>query len=121
MSEQVGVRALLKGLTEEAPRWAERLPQVPALLYEVLRRAESGDLRVTVSPTEWEELRKTLQRGQQRLYLAITGAALMISAAVLLGLDGYAPHMFANAPLLSWLLGGIGVFLLVVSWPSGKD
>jgi len=121
MSEQVGVRAFFQGLGQEAPRWAERLPQVPALLYDVLRRAESGELKVVVSPTEWEELRQTLQRGQQRLYLAITGAALVISAAVLLGLDGYAPKMFGNAPLLTWVLGGLGAFLLMVSWPSGRD
>ena len=121
MSEQVGVRAFFKGLMQEAPRWAERLPQVPALLYDVLRRAEAGELKVVVSPAEWEELRQTLQRGQQRIYLAITGAALLISAALILGLDGYAPNMFGNAPLLTWLLGGAGIFLLIASWPGGRD
>ena len=121
MSEQVGVRAFFKGLKEEAPRWAERLPQVPALLYEVLRRAEQGELKVVVSPAEWEEMRQTLQRGQQRIYLAITGAALVISAALVLGLDGYSPSMFGNAPIITWLLGGVGAYLLVASWPGGRD
>jgi ubiquinone biosynthesis protein len=121
MSEQIGVRALFQGLRYEAPRWAERLPQVPALLYDVLRRAEQGELRVVVSPAEWEKLRYTLQRGQQRIYLAITGAALVISAAVILGLDGYSPSMFGNAPILTWLLGGAGAYLLIASWPGGRD
>jgi ubiquinone biosynthesis protein len=121
MSEQVGARAFIQGLVKEAPRWAERLPQVPALLYDVLRRAESGELRVVVSPAEWEELRQTLQRGQQRIYLAITGAALVISAAIILGLDSYAPRMLGSAPLLTWLLGGMGAFLLIASWPGGRD
>lgn len=121
MSEQVGVRAFFRGLVKEAPRWAERIPQVPALLYDVLRRAEAGELRVVVSPAEWEEMRQTLHRGQQRIYLAITGAALVISAAVILGLDGYAPSMLGHAPLLTWLLGGIGAFLLIASWPGGRD
>lgn len=121
MSEQIGVRAFFQGLRQEAPRWAERLPQVPALLYDVLRRAEQGELKVVVSPAEWEELRYTLQRGQQRIYLAITGAALMISAAVILGLDGYSPNMFGNAPILTWLLGGTGAYLLIASWPGGRD
>ena len=121
MSEQVGVRAFFQGLREEAPRWAERIPQVPALLYDVLRRAEQGELKVVVSPAEWEELRYTLQRGQQRIYLAITGAAFLISAAVILGLDGYTPNMFGNAPILTWLLGGAGAYLLIASWPGGRD
>ncbi|MEJ2564663.1 MAG: ubiquinone biosynthesis regulatory protein kinase UbiB [Gammaproteobacteria bacterium] len=121
MSEQIGVRALFQGLRHEAPRWAERLPQVPALLYDVLRRAEQGELKVVVSPAEWEELRHTLQRGQQRIYLAITGAAFLISAAIILGLDGYSPNMFGNAPILTWLLGAAGAYLLIASWPSGRD
>jgi ubiquinone biosynthesis protein len=121
MSEQIGVRAFFQGLRDEAPRWAERLPQVPALLYDVLRRAEQGELKVVVSPAEWEELRYTLQRGQQRIYLAITGAAFLISAAVILGLDGYSPNMFGNAPILTWLLGAAGAYLLVASWPKGRD
>jgi ubiquinone biosynthesis protein len=121
MSEQIGVRAFFQGLGREAPRWAERLPQVPALLYDVLRRAEQGELKVVVSPAEWEELRYTLQRGQQRIYLAITGAAFLISAAVILGLDGYSPNMFGNAPILTWLLGLAGAYLLIASWPGGRD
>ncbi len=121
MSEQIGVRAFFQGLRDEAPRWAERLPQVPALLYDVLRRAEQGELKVVVSPSEWEELRNTLQRGQQRIYLAITGAAFLISAAVILGLDGYSPNMFGNAPILTWLLGVAGAYLLIASWPGGRD
>ena len=121
MSEQIGVRAFFQGLRDEAPRWAERLPQVPALLYDVLRRAEQGELKVVVSPAEWEELRNTLQRGQQRIYLAITGAAFLISAAVILGLDGYSPNMFGNAPILTWLLGAAGAYLLIASWPGGRD
>jgi ubiquinone biosynthesis protein len=121
MSEQIGVRAFFQGMRQQAPRWAEQLPQVPAMLYDVLRRAEQGELKVVVSPAEWEELRSTLQRGQQRIYLAITGAALLISAAIILGLDGYTPNMFGNAPIITWLLGGVGAYLLIASWPTGQD
>ena len=121
MSEQIGVRAFFQGMRQEAPRWAEQLPQVPAMLYDVLRRAEQGELKVVVSPAEWEELRSTLQRGQQRIYLAITGAALLISAAIILGLDGYTPNMFGHAPIITWLLGGAGAYLLIASWPGGQD
>lgn len=120
MSEQIGVRAFFQGMRQQAPRWAEQLPQVPAMLYDVLRRAEQGELKVVVSPAEWEELRSTLQRGQQRIYLAITGAALLISAAIILGLDGYTPNMFGNAPIITWLLGGAGAYLLIASWPGGQ-
>ena len=46
------------------------------------------------------------------------GSALLISAALLAALDGYAPVMAGFAPLSSWLLGGLGAVLLFVTWPS---
>jgi len=42
----------------------------------------------------------------------------VLSAAVLQGLlDSYAPVMLGNAPLLTWMLGGVGAFVLIFSWP----
>lgn len=118
MGEQVGARAFFRGLAEEAPRWAERLPQIPTLIYDVLRLTEAGKLNVDMSRDEWKELHRTLRRGQQRLYLGIIAAALIMSAAALLALDGYAPSMFAHAPLISWLMGAVGVIVLIISWPG---
>ncbi len=121
MSEQVGVHALLRGLKENIPRWAERLPEIPALLHDVLKRAETGQLKVTSDNPELRELHRSLRQGQQRLYVAVVGAALVIAAAVVLGLDGYAPLMVGDAPLFTWVLGGVGGLLLLLAWPSGRD
>ena len=46
----------------------------------------------------------------------IVGGALLISAAVIYGLDGYTPAMLAGAPLLSWMLGGLAVMALAFAW-----
>lgn len=119
MSEQVGVRALLRGLKDNIPRWAERLPEIPALLHGVLQRAENGQFKVTSDNPELRELHRSLRQGQQRLYVAIVGAALVVAAAVVLGLDGYAPLMVGDAPLFTWVLGGLGGLLLLLAWPSG--
>jgi ubiquinone biosynthesis protein len=43
----------------------------------------------------------------------VAGAALLISAAITLGLDGYAPYMLGSMPVSTWLLGGVGVALLI--------
>jgi hypothetical protein len=29
--------------------------------------------------------------------------------------------MIGNAPVLTWLLGGIGALLLIRSWPGGRE
>lgn len=119
MNEQVGVRALLRSLKDNIPRWAERLPEIPALLHGVLQRAENGQFKVTSDNPELRELHRSLRQGQQRLYVAIVGAALVVAAAVVLGLDGYAPLMVGDAPLFTWVLGGLGGLLLLLAWPSG--
>ena len=119
MSEQVGMRALLRGLKDNIPRWAERLPEIPALLHGVLQRAENGQFKVTSDNPELREMHRSLRQGQQRLYVAIVGAALVVAAAVVLGLDGYAPLMVGDAPLFTWVLGGAGGLLLLLAWPSG--
>ena len=49
---------------------------------------------------------------------AAVGAALIISAALILGLDALHPATFEQTPLLTWLLGGIGVGLLLSVWPT---
>lgn len=121
MSEQVGVHAFMRSLIDNAPRWAERLPEMPTLLYEVLRRAENGKLKVVRDDPDRKEFLHILRRAQQRIYIAIVGAALVIAAALILALDSFAPLMVGNAPALTWLLGGLGGMLLLVAWPKGRD
>ena len=65
-----------------------------------------------------KNLRTELRRANRRTFRAIVGSAFIISAVLLQGLDGYAPAMLGNAPLLTWMLGGLGAFVLIFSWPS---
>ncbi len=120
MKEQLGVRALVNGLKENLPQWAEQLPQLPGKVHAVLDQLAGGRLKVRWDSPELRRLRRELRDGQQRTYVAIVGASLLVSAAVLLGLDGHAPLMVWDAPLLTWLLGGLGGLLLLAAWPGGS-
>jgi ubiquinone biosynthesis protein len=53
--------------------------------------------------------------------MAIIGATFIISAAIIKGLDGYAPTMLGNAPVLTWLLGGVGALILISVWSEGRE
>lgn len=121
MSEQVGTRALLRAVRENAPQWAEKMPDIPLLVHEVLEQARDGKLQIEWKSKELNEIRREIRQAMVRGYTATIGAAFIISAAVIKGLDGYAPMMIGNAPVLTWLLGGIGVLLLIRSWPGGRD
>jgi ubiquinone biosynthesis protein len=122
--DRVGVKATLKELHKQAPRWGEIFPALPAVVYEVLRKANEGKLRVTSNSDELVRLRLEIRRANQRSVMATVGAAFLISSAVLLGLDGYVPTMvstiFGDAPLMSWVLGLLGLYLVWAGWP-GRD
>lgn len=121
MREHLGRRALLRELRKNAPRWGETLPAVPALAYEVLRQARDGKLRMETTTNEIARVRGEIRRANQRTVLAIVGAALIVSAAVLLGLDGFAPPVVAGAPVMSWVLGVLGGWLVLMAWWFGGD
>ncbi|HFD78764.1 MAG TPA: ubiquinone biosynthesis regulatory protein kinase UbiB [Gammaproteobacteria bacterium] len=113
MSEQVGPRAFVGRLRRSLPAWSERLPELPELLHRTLQQASEGKLRVQWQSRELERLRRQLRRSSQRTLAAILGSSLVVSASVIYGLDGYTPAMAGGAPLLSWILGGLGVFFFV--------
>jgi len=116
MSEQVGARAFAGRLRHSLPEWSERLPEIPALLHRTLQQAAGGKLRLQWESQELQKLRRQMRRSSQRTLAAISGGAMLISASIIYGLDGYAPRMLGGAPLLTWLLGGGGLILLLSAW-----
>ncbi|MFA7096721.1 MAG: ubiquinone biosynthesis regulatory protein kinase UbiB [Gammaproteobacteria bacterium] len=121
MQEHIGPRAFLKNLRANLPQWAEKLPALPALVYDTLQQAQDGKLKIEWKSAELEKLRREIRSANRRTYLAIVGSALLISAALLLGLDGYAPNMLWDAPVLTWLFGALGALILLMSWPGEQD
>jgi len=117
MSEQVGVRSFFNRIKNNIPHWGESLPEVPQLVHDVLQRARAGTLQVQSSTEEMQRLTEEIRGANRRTFGAIIGAALIVSAAVLKGLDGYAPAMLAGVPLGTWLLGGVGVLVWLLAWP----
>ncbi|MBI3562928.1 MAG: ubiquinone biosynthesis regulatory protein kinase UbiB [Gammaproteobacteria bacterium] len=118
MAQQIGPQALWRHLRENVPLWAERLPRLPNLIYQVIDKARRGELQVQLSPEQLSDLREELRAANRRNFAAIVGAALFICASVLAGLDGFQPLMVAHAPLLSWVLGIAGVAMVVAAWPK---
>jgi ubiquinone biosynthesis protein len=121
MQERVGPLSVIKRVASQIPRWADHTPDLPNLIHGLLRRASLGEVSVQVRKQEMEQLRREWRRASRRGFHAAVGAALIISAAVLLGFHA-APQSVSlwEAPLLSWLLGGIGIGLLIGAWPLDR-
>lgn len=118
MQERAGPRSLANKLKYQLPRWADQFPELPNLIQGILRQANSGEVKVVLQRQDIDELRRELRRANRRNFHAAVGAALIISAALIMGLDGLHPTMLGEAPLLSWILGGLGVVVLLSVWPS---
>lgn len=118
MRDRVGPRAVLKRIKYYIPRWADQTPDLPNLIYGLLKQANAGDLTVRLQRQELEQLRRDLRRASRRNFHAAVGAALLVSAALIIGFDAQQGANLWPASLLSWLLGGIGVGLLFSAWPE---
>ncbi|MFP3873745.1 MAG: ubiquinone biosynthesis regulatory protein kinase UbiB [Thiohalophilus sp.] len=119
--EQIGPKAFIKHLRINFPMWAERLPQIPNMLYDVLQQAKDGNLTVELQDRQMRQLRREMRRANRRTWSAIVGASLILSATILAALDGYAKTMLGNLPVFSWLLGGAGLAILLAAWPDYRD
>jgi ubiquinone biosynthesis protein len=112
MEEQVGARAMLRGIKDNLPHMVEKLPEVPGLIYQVLKHYADGDMQ-RQQLQAIDKIREEIRRGQQRVVVSISGAALLIGAMVVYGLDGFTAAVFLGVPAVSWVLGSIGAFMLL--------
>lgn len=121
MREQLGVGALLRQIKANAPFWAEIAPQFPKLVADILQQVHAGELQIKWRAPELKQITQDIRRAQQRMFGAIVGGALIVSAAVIVGLDGYSPHMWGNAPASAWILAGLGTLIVLFSWPDDSS
>ncbi|MFC1664458.1 ubiquinone biosynthesis regulatory protein kinase UbiB [Pseudomonadota bacterium] len=122
MKEQIGPQAAFNTLKTELPKLGTILPELPALLHDYLE-SHRRDLSAKTTQQS-EDLREYQSKtAHRRLFISIVGSALVISASVFAALDGYSPRMIYDAPLMTWLLGGLGALLLLGAWPPppGRD
>ncbi len=115
LSDRVGLKGLYKGTRENLPRWIDRLPELPNKAVDIIERLRDGKIKVQWTSTEIEQLRREVRQSSYRQVVAIAGSAFIIAAALIYGLDGYAPTMLWGAPIVSWFLGGAGTCLLILS------
>ncbi|MEN9432565.1 MAG: ubiquinone biosynthesis regulatory protein kinase UbiB [Pseudomonadota bacterium] len=109
MDEQVGVRALWKGLKANVPQFLENAPYMPNLLFEIAQQASQQKLTTQFESQQLEVLRQQMHYQQRTLLYAITGGALVISA--MLVPSTWVLMYWWGISSLSWGLGlgGLGL------------
>lgn len=118
MKEKLGWQAAVKSLQKEVPTWAETLPTLPRMLHDLTKQAQSGQLHMQLSSEDLEKIRREVRHSSYRTATAVSGAAFIVGAAIIKGLDGYSSNMLAGMPVLSWVLGLWGGLMLYFSLRS---
>ncbi|MGF1715219.1 ubiquinone biosynthesis regulatory protein kinase UbiB [Photobacterium chitinilyticum] len=103
MSRQVGPQAVIEGVKSRAPFWAEKLPELPELLYDSLRQGNALNQRIDTLYDNFMDNRR--YQGQARFYFGI-GATLIVCSAILFSnhIETY-PTVSAVTGVTFWLLG----------------
>lgn len=113
--QKMGWKAALDTFKQEVPNWANTLPTLPLMIYEISKQAKHGTLKMQLSSQEIKQIKQEVHDASYRSAGAISGATLIIGATVIKDLNGYAPSMFASIPVLSWIFGFFGGLLLYIS------
>ncbi|MFR9721411.1 ubiquinone biosynthesis regulatory protein kinase UbiB [Aeromonas diversa] len=80
MREQVGPKAVLNAIREKAPYWAEKLPELPELVYETLRQTRNQQRHFD---RLFDDFRRHSRRQGQARYLLGMGATLLLGGIIL--------------------------------------
>ena len=124
LSEQLGMRALARGMKQNLPFIAEHLPDLPQLAFKALDRIANDELQVELRSRQIDELKNEIRRSNRRSIRAIIGGSCVISASIIVGLDGIAPVMIGwgriLVPLASAALLIPGLYLLISSYFDGR-
>ncbi|EDL53317.1 putative ubiquinone biosynthesis [Vibrio mediterranei AK1] len=104
MANQVGPQAVINGIKERAPFWAEKLPELPELLYDSLKQSKAMNQRMDMLYQGYRETKR--QQGTGKFLFGV-GATLIVCSAILLG----GPYQ-----QLSALSGAVGITFWLLSW-----
>ncbi len=117
LSEQMGFRAMVKGFKDNMPFLAEHLPDLPQQAFKALDKIANNKLEIEWKSKQLEEIKQEIIKANRRSVKSITGSALVLSAAIIAGLDGIAPTMIGSGlffiPAVSFILFIPGVLLLI--------
>ena len=117
LSEQMGLRAMANGFKRNLPFLAEHLPDLPRLAFKALDKVANDRLQIEWKSKQLDEIKQEIKLANRRTIKAITGASLLLSSALIAGLDGIAPAMIGSGilfiPAVSLVLLIPGLFILL--------
>jgi ubiquinone biosynthesis protein len=107
VKEQMGPQAVFSAIKQRAPFWAEKLPELPELVFDTLTKANKQQVKFDKLFTQAEQISLHQTQDGKGRYLLSVGGVVMICAAIV-----YNPE----TSVLAMTLAGAGVVLLALGW-----
>jgi len=104
MMHQVGPQSVINAVKERAPFWAEKLPELPELVYDSLRQGKMMNQRIDQLYQGYRETKR--QHGTGKFLFGI-GATLIVCSSILV--TSHFEDMAAGSAL-------VGVLFWLLSW-----
>ena len=117
MHNQVGIKALAKGIKTHLPKFLEKLPETPMLLHDVIQKASQEKLRINYQAEQLAMLERSLEKAQRRNGQWIVASAFLLAGIMLL--DRSSQHIWLNVPWTSWVCFTTSAALFF--WSLRKD
>jgi len=119
MREKHGLDQTAKDLRERLPGWLSKAPEMPGLLHDYLQQATTGKLTSRLDSSDLAALRRDIEQSHHRSLRVMAGAALMLTGALLVGLEAGPWRWFEISALgLCTLLPGIWILLRALSYQA---
>lgn len=102
MANQVGPQSIINAVKEKAPFWAERLPELPELVYDNLKRGREIDQKMDKIYQGYQETKRKHAKG--KLFLGVGSTLVVCSAILVLGPFNYLSVGSGITGVTFWLL-----------------
>ena len=118
LRERYSGRHLAREFRKRIPEIVTHAPDMPRLIREWLVQQTTGGHELRMRSADIAALVQVSREGQRKTVYAILGTGLMITAAVLFGLEAGGPKLLGTAAAV-WLavIGATGAFY--AAWPRG--
>ncbi len=110
LKEQMGAKALYQGIKNNAPFWAEKMPELPNLIYDNLKQSRRNQLQ---QHQNQQQLIANQHKQQKSQFWLIIGATLLICATLIYQAIG-----------VSWpplIMGSTGIIAWLIAWKSKSE
>jgi len=113
MNDQVGTSALLKGFKKNLPFIAEKMPEMPELFFDAVKKIAEGENH-QLQAEALSELKDNLEKNHKNLMYILLGISGLVISAIIIGQPVSSHIIILDVPVLSWVsavLGSVFIWL----------